>query len=71
MKVYHGSYMAIENIDFSFSRKRRDFGRGFYVTKLLSQAEYWAARKGDDNDTEGVVTEFDFDEDSFDEQGQC
>jgi len=67
MKVYHGSYTAIENIDFSFSRKRRDFGRGFYVTKLRSQAEFWAARKGDDNDIEGVVTEFDFDEDSFDD----
>ena len=65
MKVYHGSYTAIENIDFSFSRKRRDFGKGFYVTKLLPQAEYWAARKGDDNDTEGVVTEFEFDEDCF------
>jgi len=50
MKVYHGSYTAIEEIDFSFCRKRRDFGRGFYVTKFLSQAEYWAARKGEDND---------------------
>ena len=67
MKVYHGGYTAIENIDFSFSRKRRDFGKGFYVTKLLSQAEFWAARKGEDNDTEGVVTEFEFDEDSFDD----
>ena len=67
MKVYHGSYMAIENIDFSFCRRKRDFGRGFYVTKILSQAEYWAARKGDDNDTEGVVTEFEFDDDFFED----
>jgi len=67
MKVYHGSYTAIETIDFSFSRKRRDFGRGFYVTRLFSQAEYWAARKGDDHDTEGVVTVFDFDEDVFED----
>jgi len=68
MKVYHGSYMAIENIDFSFCRKRRDFGRGFYVTKIFSQAEYWAIRKGDDNDTEGIVTEFEFDESFFEEE---
>jgi hypothetical protein len=68
MKVYHGSYAEIDTIDFSFSHKRRDFGRGFYVTKLLSQAKYWAIRKGEDNDTEGVVTEFEFDEDFFDDE---
>ena len=67
MKVYHGSYIAIENIDFFFCRKRRDFGRGFYVTKLFSQAEYWAMRKGEDNDTEGIVTEFEFDESFFED----
>ena len=68
MKVYHGSYTAVENIDFSFSRKRRDFGKGFYVTKLFSQAEYWAVRKGEDNDTEGIVSQFEFDEVFFEEQ---
>ncbi|MDR0815033.1 MAG: DUF3990 domain-containing protein, partial [Bacteroidales bacterium] len=67
-KVYHGSYTEIETIDFSFCRKRRDFGRGFYVTKLLSQAKYWATRKGEDNDTDGVVTEFEFDEDFFEDE---
>ena len=55
MKVYHGSYMAIDNIDFSYCHKKRDFGKGFYVTKILTQAEYWATRKGEDNDTDGVV----------------
>ena len=65
MKLYHGSYMAIENIDFSFCRRNRDFGRAFYVTKFREQAEYWAERKGKDNNCEGVVTEFDFDEDTF------
>jgi hypothetical protein len=67
MKVFHGSYTTIENIDFSFCRKKRDFGKGFYVTKLLSQAEYWATRKGEDNDTEGIVTEFEFDESFFED----
>lgn len=65
MIVYHGSYIAIDTIDFSFCKKRRDFGKGFYVTKILSQAEYWSNRKGEDNDTNGVVTEFVFDEDVF------
>jgi hypothetical protein len=68
MKVYHGSHLEIKTIDFSFCKKRRDFGRGFYVTKLLAQAEYWAARKGEDNDTDGVVTKFDFDEDAFEDE---
>jgi hypothetical protein len=68
MKVYHGSYTTIENIDFAFCRKRRDFGKGFYVTKIRSQAEYWAVRKGEDNDTEGVITEFQFDEVFFEDE---
>ena len=67
MKVYHGSYTAIEHIDFSFCRRRRDFGKGFYVTKICSQSAYWAARKGEDNDTDGVVTEFEFDEYAFED----
>jgi hypothetical protein len=67
MKVYHGSYTKIETIDFSFCRKRRDFGKGFYVTKILLQAEYWAERKGEDNDTDGIVTEFEFDEYAFED----
>jgi len=60
MKVYHGSYTAIENIDFAFCQKNRDFGKGFYVTNLQEQAEIWAKRKGNDNNTEAVVTSFDF-----------
>ena len=67
MKVYHGSYTAIENIDFAFCRRRRDFGRGFYVTKIHSQATYWAARKGEDNDTDGVITVFEFDDCAFED----
>jgi hypothetical protein len=68
MKVYHGSYKAIENVDFSFCRRERDFGKGFYVTKLRQQAEYWAERKGLLRNTAGVVTEFDFDENAFDDE---
>ena len=67
MKVYHRSYSAIEHNDFSFCRKRRDFGKGFYVTKIFLQTEYWAMKKCDDNDTECVVTKFKFDEDFFED----
>jgi len=68
MKLYHGSYVAIENIDFSFCYNKRDFGKGFYVTKFRKQAEYWARRKGARKKNEGVVTEFDFNECAFDDK---
>ena len=32
MKVYHGSYTAIEKIDLNRCEVGKDFGRGFYVT---------------------------------------
>jgi hypothetical protein len=62
MKVYHGSYTAIEEIDLERCEVGKDFGRGFYVTKLREQAETWAIRKGKKNRTDGVVTDFEFDE---------
>lgn len=65
MKVYHGSYTEIETIDLSKGELQRDFGRGFYVTKLHKQAEYWANRKGNFNKTKGCVTEFTFYESAF------
>jgi hypothetical protein len=62
MKVFHGSYTEIDVIDLTKCETGRDFGQGFYVTNIRSQAEYWATRKGRRNSTEGVVTEFDFNE---------
>ncbi|GHT47405.1 hypothetical protein FACS189440_07800 [Bacteroidia bacterium] len=57
MKVYHGSYMAIYNIDLSKCEPQKDFGRGFYVTKLRSQAEFWAVRKGIRKRSDCVITD--------------
>jgi len=65
MKVYHGSSVAIEEIDFSKCQPGKDFGIGFYVTKIRSQAEYWAQKIGEKTDKEGVVTEFEFLEYAF------
>jgi hypothetical protein len=58
MNVYHGSYAIIDRIDLSYCKTKRDFGQGFYVTKIRSQAEYWAIRKGKWRNTKGFVTEF-------------
>jgi hypothetical protein len=60
MKVYHGSYTKITEIDLSKCEKNKDFGQGFYVTKNKKHAEEWAERIGSRNHTLGVVTEFEF-----------
>jgi hypothetical protein len=69
MKVYHGSYMEINEIDLSKCQPNRDFGKGFYVTNIREQAEYWADRKGSDNENNGYVTEFTFYENAFEHYG--
>jgi hypothetical protein len=45
-----------------YGRYTADFGRGFYVTGLWEQAAFWAKRIGKEHNTEGAVTEFEFDE---------
>ncbi|GHT87387.1 hypothetical protein AGMMS49960_10410 [Betaproteobacteria bacterium] len=44
MILYHGSHVAIEKPDLSFSRTRTDFGRGFYLTPIKEQAIKWSNR---------------------------
>ncbi|MDR0575273.1 MAG: DUF3990 domain-containing protein [Tannerella sp.] len=65
MKVYHGSYTKIERIDLSKCMPHKDFGRGFYVTKFREHAENWAKIIGEKNDTQELVTEFDYTETAF------
>ena len=36
MTLYHGSFLEIAKPDLVHSRPNVDFGRGFYVTPLLS-----------------------------------
>ena len=60
MKVYHGSYTEITEIDLSKCEKNKDFGQGFYVTKNRKHVEEWAERIGSRNHTLSVVTEFEF-----------
>ncbi|MDR3093497.1 MAG: DUF3990 domain-containing protein [Bacteroidales bacterium] len=65
MLVYHGSYTEIRDIDLSMTSPRKDFGKGFYVTKFRKQAEEWAERIGKKHGSKGVVTEFTFYENAF------
>lgn len=42
--LYHGSTLTIERPLAKAGRADLDFGRGFYLTSLLAQAERWAER---------------------------
>lgn len=39
MKLYHGSYTAVEQPETTKGREKVDFGQGFYLTNIQSQAE--------------------------------
>ena len=62
MRVFHGSYIKIKNIDLSKCEIGKNFGQGFYVTKIKEQAEFWAERRELANKTKYVVAEFEFNE---------
>ena len=44
MKIFHGSYMTVENPKIIKSKFPKDFGVGFYCTELIEQAARWASR---------------------------
>lgn len=47
MIVYHGSSEIVKQPDVLHSFRPLDFGKGFYVTTNIEQAERWARRKAD------------------------
>ncbi len=55
MKVFHGSTVIIEHPQVALGRERLDFGKGFYVTDIQSQAELWADRMQRIRQIQGVV----------------
>jgi len=65
VRVFHGSYALVDVIDLTKGRNHLDFGKGFYVTGIRSQAEFWAARSGRFHKTDGIVSEFEFYENAF------
>ncbi|MCL2028697.1 MAG: DUF3990 domain-containing protein [Bacteroidales bacterium] len=62
MRVYHGSDTYIHEIDLQKCKPAKDFGRGFYVTKIKSHAEDMAKRVARWSKKQITVTEFEFDE---------
>ncbi|EMJ6201679.1 DUF3990 domain-containing protein [Clostridioides difficile] len=44
MIVYHGSYCVVKTPNITFSRDSLDFGKGFYLTSIKTQALNWTER---------------------------
>lgn len=61
MKIYHGSTIVIEHPIAAAGRERLDFGRGFYVTDIKSQAELWAERMQRIKQETGIVNVYEMD----------
>jgi len=45
MTLYHGTNVEFDSVDLAKSLPYKDFGRGFYLTEISSQAEKMAERK--------------------------
>lgn len=62
MKLYHGTNVDFDVIDLTKSNKYKDFGQGFYLTDIRSQAEELAAKKSRLFGGYPVIQEHEFDE---------
>ena len=62
MLLYHGSNMAIEEIDLEKSRPYKDFGKAFYLSADENQAREMAKFKVLTGGGEEHITIFEFDE---------
>ena len=62
MILYHGTNVDFKIIDLKKSNRYKDFGQGFYLTDIRSQAEKLAAKKARLFGGYPVIQEYDFDE---------
>jgi hypothetical protein len=68
MRVYHGSIQSVRNPRVERGRPSTDFGKGFYTTTNIEQAEHWALykKKNAGNDAKAVVCIYEVDNDLLD-----
>ena len=59
MILYHGSNTEIKYPDIQFSRLNVDFGKGFYTTPILAQAENWF-QKFKRRDQQAILNQYQF-----------
>ena len=61
MILYHGSNVAIEQVDLQMSKPNKDFGKGFYLSENEAQAMEMARLKAFTFGGEPIVSRFEFD----------
>ena len=66
MKLYHGTNVDFDKIDVTKSKGFKDFGQGFYLTDIRTQAEDWAKKKAEIFGGTPVLQEYEFDESALD-----
>ena len=67
MILYHGTNVHFDDIDLSKCRPNKDFGKGFYLTSIESQAVDMAQRKCNFDETGSpVVQKYEWDENTDD-----
>lgn len=66
MKLYHGTNVDFDTINLEKSNKYKDFGQGFYLTDIRSQAEQLAAKKAKLFGGYPIIQEYEFNEELFD-----
>lgn len=64
MILFHASYVEITKPDILHSRVEVDFGRGFYTTPLIGQAEKWCEKFRKKGKT-AVINQYDFNEEAL------
>lgn len=67
IRLYHGSTVAVRRPSLRPGRPNADFGKGFYTTSSLEQAERWAHIKQEREESgRAVVSVYEFDESLLD-----
>ena len=63
MRLYHGSNIAIDNINLAMCRPYKDFGQGCYLTDIEKQAEKMAIRVARIYGEKPIVNIYEIDDD--------
>lgn len=71
MKVYHGGTEVVENPDCLHGRGNLDFGQGFYVTDIRSQAVSWVERTALKRNEKPVLNVYDLDKQTILRVARC
>lgn len=69
--VYHGSTDKIERPLFDAGRANLDFGLGFYVTDMLSQAAEWAKKVADRRRAHPIVNKYELNRNAILAEFRC